>query len=161
MDLVNCFYRGHSWESFVIGGVLSSRKGAAVSNKGDETAANPMVICKWPGFTRGTNVSLERSLPLRFQNKFYIPMDWIARIQQDEEWQSPNPDDITALLVIPRTLGFTEEYEGDDFDPDWESKWVNELEYVRPEGPGFEPKESSASQDTSDLQIDPSTERDS
>lgn len=82
-------------------------------------------------------------------------MDWIARIQQDEEWQSSNPDDITALLVIPRTLGFTEEYEGDDFDPDWESKWVNELEYVRPEGPDFEPKESSAGQDASDPQIDP------
>lgn len=76
-------------------------------------------------------------------------MDWIARIQQDVEWQSTNPDDITALLVIPRTLGFTEQYEGDDFDPDWESKWVNELEYVRPEGPNLETtnletKESSA-----------------
>ena len=97
-------------------------------------AANALLIMKWPPFEyRGTGTSLERSPPLLYQNNFYIPMDWIARIQQEDEWQSTNPDDITALLVIPRSLGFTDKYPGDDFDPDWRSKFDDELNYLNPE----------------------------
>lgn len=71
-------------------------------------------------------------------------MDWITQIQQEKEWQSTNPDDITALLAIPRTLGFTESYDDDDYDPDWKSKWVNELEYIFPQGSNLEPKNPSS-----------------
>lgn len=88
---------------------------------------------------------MERALPFPFQNNFFIPMDWIVRIQQEQEWQSSTtPEEVVALLEIPKTLGYTEAFNGDDFDPDWKSKWVNELEYIRPEKADLEPKGSSA-----------------
>lgn len=54
------------------------------------------------------------------------------------------------MLEIPRTLGYTEGLRSDEYDPDWKSKWVNELEYIRPEGPNLEPKISCAVQKTLD-----------
>ena len=153
MDLANISYSGHSWEGFVIGGTLSVRENKAVgSTSTDKLTANALVLSPWPDIGhRATAVSPERALPFPFQNNFFIPMDWIARIQQEEEWQSTIPEDIVALLEIPRTLGYTEEIKGNDYDPDWKSKWVNELEYIRPERASLEPKgPSSAGQNTLD-----------
>lgn len=146
MNLANYFYRGHSWESAVIGGTYSVPRDTVASNNGDLIAANPLLITKWPGFERrATRTVLERSLPLLYQNKFYISIDWIARIQQEDQWQSTDPGEISALLEIPRSLGFTEKYPYDDFDPDWKSKFVDELDYLAKDGPDLETEEPSTS----------------
>lgn len=64
-------------------------------------------------------------------------MDWIARIQQQEEWETQDQWEILqckepqyeaalsriiALLKIPYDRGFKEQYPFDDFDPNWESE---------------------------------------
>lgn len=129
-NLADLFCRGHSWESAVIGGTWSSTGEIVGYHIGDMLATNPLLIVEWPGFDhRGTQVSLERDLPPLYQNKYYIPMDWIARIQQEDQWQSTDPDYVSALLDIPKTLGFTQKYPLDDFDPNWESKYSNNMEY--------------------------------
>jgi hypothetical protein len=56
-------------------------------------------------------------------------MDWIARIQQDSQWQSDNLQHYTTLLRILKTLGFREQYPHDDFDPDWKSQDSSNMTY--------------------------------
>lgn len=56
-------------------------------------------------------------------------MDWIARIQQEDEWLSNDPRHYATLLRTPKTLGFREVYPYDDFDPDWASDDSSNMDY--------------------------------
>lgn len=102
---------GHAWEQAVFGG--------RPAFLGPTDACNPLIFGKWPTAFREPRpeFTLERRLPKKTHTFFFIPMNFVVTVQQQEFWQGPTD---RRTLKIPKRHGVQIPGEG-PFDPTWHS----------------------------------------
>ncbi len=107
---------GHAWEQAVFGG--------RPAFLGPTDARNPLIFAKWPTAFKEAHpeVNLERRLPKRTHTFYFIPMTFLAKIQQQGFWAGAGDQN---TLTIPKRLGRQISGEG-PFDPTWFSQESSE-----------------------------------
>ncbi|KAI9844384.1 MAG: hypothetical protein M1830_007606, partial [Pleopsidium flavum] len=87
---------GHAWEQAVFGG--------RPSFLGPTDARNPLIFAKWPTAFREAHpdLNLERRLPKKTHTFYFIPMTFLAKIQQQGFWAGSGDQN---MLKIPKRYG--------------------------------------------------------
>lgn len=104
---------GYAWEVAVFGGIVCGMDGLK-----EDT---PIVFANWPNIT-GTEPSAgiyDLTGYKRSRFSYFVPMQHLSTVQQQTFWETASDD--TNLLRLPKTVGWKDQYSGDDFDPDWDS----------------------------------------
>ena len=118
---------GLCWENEVFGGVIMSSR---------ESLNSPLFVYEWPSFlARNAEMNPERTLPARLSTTYLISLYYIRNIQSQEYWDAVRgraPSHHT--LRIRKSVGLRREYQGNDFDRNWdpgtssEGMWPTESE---------------------------------
>ena len=103
---------GLAWEQTIFGG--------RVVALGDIDARNPLGLIKWPMAwpEERSDIRLERGLPKKTSTVYFVPMTYIANIQQQAFWLNMRDGD---RLRIPKRHGRQLSGTG-PFDPNWASE---------------------------------------
>lgn len=116
---------GFAWEMAVFGGRIAEMKGLA---------QYPLTFTKWPDFLRADRslAIYERRPPMKICNNFFLSMQWINMVQQQQFWDVEHVD--PKFLRYPKTIGWRDDYEW-GLESDWKSQYSSEAD-IRPDSRG-------------------------
>ena len=108
---------GHAWENEVFGGVITTDEGDAVSG--------PIRVNKWPSeqaYDDSFRKIHARRSPKKVSSYYYVPMDWIANVQKQRNWDLVIIENFRydeTLLYIPKQIGYRKASGWRTSDPLW------------------------------------------